>query len=102
MKWATQRADEFVCDEEGFAIKCSGCSKAIKGADVCYVAHSLTDTEAEGLRAMFNVEPFGGSVAQGNAPLFCDDCLLGFSDDPDAWFRERMRMYDAKTGEVPG
>ena len=102
MKWATQRADEFVCDEEGLAIRCSGCSKTMQGDDVCYVAHSLTEEEADGLRKMFDVEPFGGSVAQGNAPIFCSDCLLGFSDDADAWFRERMRMHQAKTGGSSG
>ncbi|MFC2082574.1 hypothetical protein ACFLSG_00845 [Candidatus Bipolaricaulota bacterium] len=101
MKWATQRADEFVCDEEGFALKCSGCSKTMQGAEVCYVAHSLTEEEADGLRVMFKIEPFGGSVAQGNAPIFCDECLIGLSDDAEAWFRERMRMHQAKTGESP-
>lgn len=63
---------------------------------MCYVAHSLTDEEADGIREMFDVEPFGGSVAAGNAPIFCDDCLLGLSADPEAWFRERMRMHAAK------
>lgn len=96
MKWATQNADGFVCDEPGFAIKCSGCHKTLQGSDVCYVAHSLTEDEAQGIREMFNVEPFGGSVAAGDAPIFCDDCLLGLSEDPAAWFRDRMRMHAAK------
>ena len=51
---------------------------------------------------MFEVEPFGGSVAAGNAPIFCDDCLIGLSDDAEAWFREQMRMHAAKKGEAQG
>ncbi|MGB2983694.1 MAG: hypothetical protein WBC63_07545 [Candidatus Bipolaricaulia bacterium] len=102
MKWSTQNADEFVCDEGGFSIKCAGCSKALQGSDVCYVAHSLTETEADGIREMFDVDPFGGSVAAGDAPLFCSDCLLGFSDDPEAWFRERMRIHEARKSVDPG
>jgi len=102
MKWSTQHADEFVCDEEGFSIKCSGCNKTLQGTDVCYQPHSLTESEADGLRQMFQVEPFGGSVAAGNAPIFCDDCLIGLSDDAEAWLREQLRMHAAKKGDAQG
>ena len=102
MKWSTQHADEFVCDEVGFSIKCSGCSKILQGADLCYQPHSLTEHEADGLREMFGVEPFGGSVAQGNAPIFCDDCLIGLVDDAEAWFREQMRLHAARKDEALG
>gem|GEM_PF-4669161 len=98
MKWSAQHAHEFACDEEGFAIKCSGCNKTLQGADVSYQPHSLTKQEADGLCQMFKVETSGGSVAAGNAPIFCDDCLIGLSDDAEAWFREQMGMHAAKKG----
>ena len=50
---------------------------------------------------MLDVEPSGDSVAAGHAPVVCDDCLLGLSADPDAWFRERMRMHAAKKPAKP-
>ena len=59
-------------------------------------------TGADGLRQMFEVEPFGGSVAAGNAPIFCDDCLIGLSDDAEAWFREQVRLHATKKSEAQG
>jgi len=97
MKWQFREAPSEQETPEDYPITCAKCGKLLQPMDIYYYPIFLTDKEAKWLETIFAVDPFGGNYRDGNAAVFCEECVEGHCGlaDPklnaEAWLQKQIR-----------